>query len=871
MSAWLDGTVQLWNPFDASKLQVLEGHADAVTSVDFSYDGQFLASKSNDETVRIWRCNNWETVAIFEETVSGQWFSCLAFHPHKPVLATLSEQDTAIHIWQLDTNALLSALPVTPTVHYMNAKVVLVGDSGVGKSGLGLVLSNHNFTATESTHGRHVWAFDQRPALIGGERVETHETLLWDLAGQPGYRIIHQLHLNEVAVALVVFDSRSEIDPFAGVRHWDRALRLASRVQSAAPPLKKFLVAARADRGGIPVSVSRIERLVQDLGFDGYFETSAREGWGVDTLKAAIHQAIDWSALPRVSSTKLFQQIKDFLIKDKQTGRVLATVDDLYRSFLRSSQIGETGDLRAQFETCIGRVESRGLIRWLSFGGFVLLQPELLDAYASALINAVKDEPDGMGSIAEEDARAGRFRMSQDERIKDKDQEHLLLIATVEELLHHEIALREPGDDGAYLIFPSQFTREWPDAPDLQRQSMLFSFEGPVVSIYATLAVRLSRSSIFTKKDMWKNAATYTTVSDGIYGMFLRERGEGVGEIILFYDGPVSKEMCQSFENYIRSHLRRRALPETIQERRFVICSHCGQTLPEQQVRYRLQTGKTWIMCGYCDTKNQLSEQKQELSAAAEANLPAMDWAADQGRTQDALDSILQGKAATGDYDLFLCHYRSDRAAVAQFAEKLKKQGLLPLLYDEGSWSQLKAKLRATLAELYPETTTSHRIVDDVGLPRNKITFSTNALDNWHTILTEADKHNKIATILKFAFDDYSENIILAQIKTQMLQFAKAIVLCIGRRGGAIWEQPDIDTALHQFVKDSLPIIPVLLPGATQQPEIPPFLQSATTRGFYSSLSQSVVILKWIDIRQNDPNHFQVLLKSLRAGKIVDK
>ena len=57
------------------------------------------------------------------------------------------------------------------------------------------------------------------------------ETLLWDLAGQPGYRLIHQLHLNEVAIALIVFDARSETDPFASVRHWERALRQAQRLQ----------------------------------------------------------------------------------------------------------------------------------------------------------------------------------------------------------------------------------------------------------------------------------------------------------------------------------------------------------------------------------------------------------------------------------------------------------------------------------------------------------------------------------------------------------------------------------------------------------------------------------------------------------------
>ena len=62
-----------------------------------------------------------------------------------------------------------------------------------------------------------------------------------NLPAQPGYRVIHQLHLNEVAEALVVFDARSEIDPLAGVRHWARALRLAQERQgSLAVPLKKY-------------------------------------------------------------------------------------------------------------------------------------------------------------------------------------------------------------------------------------------------------------------------------------------------------------------------------------------------------------------------------------------------------------------------------------------------------------------------------------------------------------------------------------------------------------------------------------------------------------------------------------------------------
>jgi len=410
----------------------------------------------------------------------------LAFHPKEPVLATLGEDERVIRIWDLDLAVFLGAVPVTSSVHYTNAKIVLVGDTGVGKTGLGLVLTGQPFVPTESTHGRHVWTFDSREVDLTSGREETRETLLWDLAGQPGYRLIHQLHLNEVAVALVVFDARSETDPFAGVRHWDRALRQALRVQGdAALPMKKFLVAARTDRGGVAVSQARIDALVRDLGYDGYLETSAKEGWNIAELAEAIRGGIEWKALPKVSSTELFQRIKAFLVKEKESGMLLSTAEDLYRTFLKFEGISlgmekHVPNLRPQFETCIGRVESRGLIRRLSFGDLVLLQPELLDAYASAMVNAAKEEPDGLGCIVEEDALAGRFRMPEDERIKDKGQEKLLLIATVEELLCHEIALREPTDAGPILVFPSQFTREWPEAPDPEGKAVIFGFEGPL-------------------------------------------------------------------------------------------------------------------------------------------------------------------------------------------------------------------------------------------------------------------------------------------------------------------------------------------------------------------------------------------------------
>jgi GTPase SAR1 family protein len=681
----------------------------------------------------------------------------------------------------LDYDVLLGAGAQSDTCHYRNAKVVLVGDSGVGKTGLGLVLIGGKWEPTESTHGRHVWSFESGETdLLDGLR-EMRETLLWDLAGQPGYRLIHQLHLNEVAMALVVFDARSEVEPFSGVRHWDRALRQVQKIQAgAAVPLKKYLVAARADRGGIPVSRDRIEATVRELGFDGYFETSAKEGWQIEELIKAIHEGIAWDGLPSVSSNQLFQTIKEFLIAEKEAGRLLSTSDDLYRSFQQTHQdLTNDEGLQAKFETCVGRVENRGLIRRLSFGGYILLQPELLDAYASAMVNAARSEPDGLGCIAEEDALIGRFTMPTDERVTNKDQEKLILIATVEELLRHEIVLKESTETEIDLVFPSQFTRERPDMPNMPGKAVIFTFDGPVLNVYATLAVRLSRSRLFRKKEMWKNAASYQAMVGGTCGMYLKELEEGQGELTLFFEADAIEATRYQFEDYVTTHLQRRALPDTVTRRRIFVCDSCGTAVSDEQSRRRRERGFTEITCPVCDAEISLLDREERLpsgDAARSSEVVArMDREADEGRNREAAAMVLRGKIESGDYDVFLCHNSKDKAEVKIIAGRLKEQGILPWL-DE--------------SELVPGR-------------------------RWRPKLEE------------------------------VIETIKSAAVFVGPDGVGPWQDLEQDAILQQLVGRNCPVIPVILPGCAATPKLPAFLQGLTWVDFRKLDPDPVKQLVW--------------------------
>jgi WD40 repeat protein len=674
-----DKTIRIWDSETGQQKVMIEGHTEYITSVAFSADGKLLASKSGDETVRLWRCDTWEMIAALNEprSPSGPYLTSLSFHPKLPLLATLGDHDTVVRLWQLDTETLLMNKTKKRAVHYTNAKVVLVGDTGVGKSGLSLVLTGKPYRETESTHNRQVFVFETEHVKLNEGVDEIRETLLWDLAGQPGYRLIHQLHLSDIAVALVIFDSRNEIDPFSGVLHWVKALHQAHR---AGHQLKTFLVTARVDRGHVGVSRKRIEALMHHLDIDQYFETSAKEGWQIPELITAIHNAIDWSKLPKVSSTDLFKQIKDFLGQEKTTGLRLVEHEALYLSFLRNHKLQHSDELRMQFDTCLNLVASRGLIQSFSFGDLLLLQPELLDAYASAIVNAAKNEPEGLGYLREEDVLRGNFTMSSSERIKSKGQERLLLIATVEKLLNYEIALRVQVNDDSYLVFPSQLTREQGDIMNPEGKSVKFTFEGAVLNIYATLVVRLAQNGLFRLKDMWKNAATYSPIAkEATCGILLNE-GESEAELTLFFDKNTSNYVRYQFEEYIHTHLKRRSLPGQVKRTYFTVCHECSYIVPEQVIELRKQRHFNWVNCPVCSHRITFAQPTDETIPTQPHWIKQMEAVANQRRDLAVALSTLDGKIAVGSYDVFLCHNNKDKPLVKKIGTKLKERGLLPWL-----------------------------------------------------------------------------------------------------------------------------------------------------------------------------------------------
>jgi hypothetical protein len=264
------------------------------------------------------------------------------------------------------------------------------------------------------------------------------------------------------------------------------------------------------------------------------------------------------------------------------------------------------------------------------------------------------------------------------ERLDDKHQEQLLLIATVEDLLRHEVALREPAGDGDQLIFPTQLTRERKDLGEPPGKAVAYTFDGPLLNIYATLVVRLAHSGLFQVRDLWRSAATFQARSGGMCGVAMRNAPDGRGELTLFYDSDVGTDTRLIFDGYIQLHLERKALQDTIARRPFFTCGTCQTPAGPQQVDRRLELGHDWMTCPVCDTRMSIVEHAPAERTVVDTAVVRMDTAALRQVDSDVATATLRGKEVTGEFDVFLAYNSKDAAAVVRLAELLESRGIRP-------------------------------------------------------------------------------------------------------------------------------------------------------------------------------------------------
>ncbi|AZP19245.1 TIR domain-containing protein [Streptomyces aquilus] len=672
---------------------VIEGHTDSIWDTGVSADGRLVATVSADGTIRLWHADRWTSVATLRlpdddaddvvqrgvdldgaEAAYIAWGAALAFHPTLPRLAVWTAH-SGLSIWEYDLDQLLGQPAPVESVRYMTAKVVLVGDSGVGKTGLGWRLAHDEFREHASTHGQQFWVVDDvRTQRADGTDCEA---VLWDLAGQHVYRPVHAIFLDNVDLALVLFDPTNRQEPLKGVEFWLQQLSGGGSL----PPT--VLVGARDDRGTSALPSSDLQQFCQSRGISGgYVSTSAATGAGVGELMELLRGQIQWERMTTTVTTVTFKRIKEYVLALKERpdrSEVLVRPPEL-REQLQATDAGWrfTDD---EMMTAVGHLENHGyvsVLRTSAGAEAILLAPELLVDLASSIFLQADKHPQELGAMSEASLLAGEYRFPELETLAP-DEKQVLVDAAVARFLEHNLCFRETLGAETLLIFPGLIKQKRPlyDAVETV-DDMTYVVRGRVENVYAALVVLLGHTRRFTRVNYWQNQAQFEMGSGEICGLRLLQEREGEIELVLHYSDAVPPYGRNAFQGLLEGFLYERR-DVTVTPFPPVACGN-GHRQDRTVVIGALRDGLRTMFCSRCGERVALPDLDGPVALGEEdRRLVGTDRAAARlrGAYETRLVRVKSFRADRAVPRCYVSHLPEDAEWAAQLARDLRDAGVL--------------------------------------------------------------------------------------------------------------------------------------------------------------------------------------------------
>ncbi len=589
-----DGKVAKWDLSEGRRVAAFEGHSREVSAVAVTPDGRFCVSGGEDKTVRLWAAETGECLAVLRGH-TGDVFG-IAITPDARRIASVGD-DKTLRVWDIPA-PILARAAISRKRGYVNAKVVLLGESRVGKTGIANRLWHDTWRVTDSTHGMEV----RRVQLTAtSEHTEIdREMWLWDLAGQPEYRLTHQLFIEQTTLAVVVVD-RQRDDLFSSAKYWQQAL---GKVTTAADR-PYILVAGRCDEPGQRCTVEEMKAWAAQNGFYGPILTAAKnkKDPGAAELRALIEELLPWDKLEFRSTQENFPALKDAIlaVRDaKGPGGVVVKPEELEARVRKAAPrlTFTPEDLRA----VTGLLAGEGVLHALPYGDLVVLNPCWVNSYASTLVKLAGESDNKLGHVPMETIQPGKLPADGTPRLCAEDEQQLLP-ALVALFLERALAWKQETSKGTMLVFPNYVRLPRPVPPPRPGRTVRYRFTGPLEEIYCTLVVRLHYSGIFTPEPkLYRQAADFTTATGKLAALTMRESGER-GELDVYFGDKLDADVQAAFQQFVHDHLTAKA--KDMERLRNYFCPKCKEEVTDQRaIDAALAKKRTKLVCNYCDPED---------------------------------------------------------------------------------------------------------------------------------------------------------------------------------------------------------------------------------------------------------------------------
>ena len=637
-----DGKVAKWDLTAGRRVAAFEGHSGHVSAVAVTPDGRFCVSGGGDNTVRLWAAETGECLAVLRGHTGWVWG--IAITPDARRIASVGA-DRTLRVWDIPA-PILARAAISRKRGYVNAKVVLLGDSGVGKSGLALRLWHDRWEKTESSHGMEI----QRLVLpgAGDDPDVVREVWLWDLAGQPDYRLTHQLFMEQTALAVLVFDPQKP-DLFETVGYWQHALGKVAQ-QHAVPGI---LTAARCDRPGLRLTLDEVREWAAARRLHGPILTAAKDAKhrGAADLRALIGKLLPWDTLEFRSTQENFPALKDAIlaVRDaKGPGGVVVKPGELEARVRQAAPhlIFTPEDLRA----VTGLLAGEGVLHALPYGDLVVLQPSWVNGYASTLVKLAGEAENQLGHVPLERIQAGKLHGKDDQdtpRLGVEDEQQLLP-ALVALFLERALAWKQETSRGPMLVFPNYVRLPRPVPPPRPGRTVVYRFTGPLEEIYCTLVVRLHYSGLFSETKLYRQAADFTTATGKLAALTMRESGER-GELDVYFGDQLDPDVQAAFQQFVHDHLTAKA--KDVERLRNYFCPKpkCGkEALDRVAIDAARATKKQGakVFCAHCGAGIPLDEVLERQFISKEGGEKADEAGRTAGEKQNtaSMEQVMVGE-----------------------------------------------------------------------------------------------------------------------------------------------------------------------------------------------------------------------------------